>query len=141
MPEAIRHSPRSVPPARRVAVRAAVAAACLLARQPPGRIRAVLTWLRRGSRPATFAQAAALRRDVEAVSLRCAGREGCLPRSLATVLLGRAGGRWATWCVGVRRIAPFGAHAWVEAEGIAVGESYPPGYFVVLFTVPSDQDR
>ena len=45
-------------------------------------------------------------------------------------------GRWPTWCVGARRLPPFGAHAWVEAEGVAVGEEYPPDYFRTFFTVP-----
>jgi hypothetical protein len=31
---------------------------------------------------------------------------------------------------------PFGAHAWVEAEGRPVGEDYPPDYFRTFFTVP-----
>ena len=57
-------------------------------------------------------------------------------KSLATVLLCRWRGAWPTWCVGVRRLPPFGAHAWVEAEGVAVGEDYPPDYFRTLFTVP-----
>ncbi len=81
-------------------------------------------------------QARSARDAVVAVSLRCAGQEGCLPRSLATVLLCRMGGRWVTWVVGARRLPPFGAHAWVEAEGVAVGEEYPPDYFRPLFKVP-----
>jgi hypothetical protein len=31
---------------------------------------------------------------------------------------------------------PFAAHAWVEADGVMVGEDYPPDYFRILFTVP-----
>jgi hypothetical protein len=136
MPEAVFHQPRSVPLPRRAVAYAVVVAARLLATQPPRRIRAVLGRLRRGARPATFAQAKAARDTVVAVSLHCAAREGCLARSLATVLLCRLGGRWATWCVGARRLPPFGAHAWVEAEGRPVGEAYPPDYFRALLTVP-----
>jgi hypothetical protein len=73
---------------------------------------------------------------VVAVSLACSAREGCLARSLATVLLCRLQGRWPTWCVGARRLPPFAAHAWVEAEGVMVGEDYPPDYFRTLFSVP-----
>lgn len=134
--EAIFHDPRSVPLRRRIPVRLAVGAARLLAHQRPRHIRAVLEWLRRGARPATRDQAQAARDAVVAVSLACGGAEGCLPRSLATILLCRLHGRWPTWCVGVRRLPPFGAHAWVEAEGVPVGENYPPGYFRPLFTVP-----
>ena len=96
----------------------------------------MLGWLRRGAKPATFEQAKAARDAVVAVSLHCAAREGCLARSLATVLLCRLRGHWPTWCVGARRLPPFAAHAWVEADGIMVGEDYPPDYFRILFTVP-----
>jgi Transglutaminase-like superfamily len=134
--EAVFYYPRSVPLPRRILARLTVGVARLLATQSPRRIRTVLGWLRRGAQPATFEQAKAARDTVVAVSLTCTGREGCLPRSLATILLCRLHGQWPTWCVGARRIPPFGAHAWVEAEGIAVGEDYPPDYFRTLFTVP-----
>ena len=136
MPEAVFYQPRSVPFPRRVIARAAVGAARLLATQSPRRIRAVLGRLRRGAAPATFEQAKAARDTVVAVSLVCAAREGCVPRSLATVLLCRLGGAWPTWCVGARRVPPFAAHAWVEAGGIMVGEDYPADYFRPLFKVP-----
>jgi hypothetical protein len=137
MPEAIFHRPRSVSLSRRVPARVVVGAARLLATQSPRRIRRVLGFLRRGTEPATFEQAQAARDAVTAVSLTCAAREGCVPRSLATILLCRLRGRWATWCVGARRIPPFGAHAWVEVGGIPVGEDeYPPDYFRTFFTVP-----
>jgi transglutaminase superfamily protein len=136
MPETVFHQPRSVPLPRRAVAYAVVGAARLLAAQPPGRIRAVLGQLHRGATPATFDQAKAARDTVVAVSLHCAAREGCLARSIATVLLCRLGGRWATWCVGARRMPPFGAHAWVEAEGRPVGEDYPPDYFRTFFAVP-----
>ncbi|MFF7549278.1 lasso peptide biosynthesis B2 protein [Streptomyces canus] len=134
-PEAISHDPHSVPLRHRITVRLAVGAARLLARRQPRHIRAVLELLRRGARPATVDRTRHARDAVVAVSLACAGREGCLPRSLATILLCRLHGQWPTWCVGVRRLAPFGAHAWVEAEGVPVGEEHPPDYFRRLFTV------
>jgi hypothetical protein len=135
-PEAVLHDPGSVPLGRRMLVRVAVGAARLLATQPPRRIRRVLGFIRSRARPATIEEARAARQAAVAVSLACGGREGCLPRSLATVLLCRLRGSWPTWCVGVRRLPPFAAHAWVEAEGVAVGEDYPPDYFRTLFTVP-----
>jgi hypothetical protein len=137
MPEAVVHRPRSVPLPRRVLARVVVGAARLLATQSPRRIRTVLEFLRRGTKPATFEQAQAARDAVTAVSLTCAAREGCVPRSLATILLCRLRGRWASWCVGARRVPPFGAHAWVEVGGIPVGEDeYPPDYFRKFFTTP-----
>jgi hypothetical protein len=136
MPEAVFYQPRSVSLPRRILAYLTVAAARLLAAQSPRRIRTVLGWLRRGAKPATFEQAKAARDTVVAVSLTCAAREGCVPRSLATILLCRLHGRWPTWCVGARRLPPFAAHAWVEADGVMVGEEYPPDYFRTFFTVP-----
>lgn len=135
-PEALYLDPRSVPLPRRILAHLAVGTARALATQPPGRIRKLLGRLQRGSRPATFEQAKAARDTVVAVSLTCAGREGCLPRSLATILLCRVRGQWPTWCVGARRLPPFGAHAWVEVDGLPVDEDYPPDYFRKFFTVP-----
>jgi Transglutaminase-like superfamily len=135
-PEAIAHDPRSVPLRRRIPAHIAVGAARLLATQPPRRIRTVLGWLRRGAEPASFEQAKQARDTVMATSLLCAAREGCLPRSLATILLCRLQGRWPTWCVGARRVPPFGAHAWVEIDGAPVDEPYPRDYFRTFFTVP-----
>jgi hypothetical protein len=135
MPETVTYDPRSVPVGRRAAAHLTVGLARLLARQSPRRIQRVLSVLRRGAAPATIAEAQAARDTVTAVSLTCGGREGCLPRSLATVLLCRMRGRWATWCVGARRHPPFGAHAWVEADGQMIGEEYPADYFRVLIVV------
>lgn len=134
--EFVFYDPRSVALPRRILAHLAIGAARLLATQSPGRIRRLLGWLSRGTQPATFEQAKAARDTVVAVSLTCAGREGCLPRSLATILLCRLCGRWPTWCVGARRIPPFGAHAWVEVDGVPVDEGYPPDYFRKFFTVP-----
>ncbi len=136
MPEAVSYHPHSVAFPRRMLVLVAVGAARLLATRSPREIRRILGRLHRGTRPATFDQAKAAREAVVAVSLTCAAREGCLARSLATVLLCRLRGQWPTWCLGARRIPPFGAHAWVEAEGIPVGEDYPHDYFRTFFTVP-----
>ncbi len=135
-PEAITYNPRSLALSRRLLVRAAVAVGHLLAAQPPRRIRRVLGWLGRRAGPASFDEARTAREDVVSVSLACAGREGCLVRSIATVLLCRVRGKRPTWCVGVRRLPPFGAHAWVEVNGVPVGEPYPPDYFRKFFTVP-----
>ncbi|MBT2511226.1 lasso peptide biosynthesis B2 protein [Streptomyces sp. ISL-98] len=134
-PEAMPYHPRSVPLGRRFVARLAVGGAHLLATQPPARIRAVLCRLRRGARPATLAEASTARQTVLAVSLAAGGQKGCLPRSLATVLLCRCYGQWPTWCVGVRSRPPFAAHAWVEAEGVLVGEGTPADYFQRFLTV------
>ncbi|MFG2897466.1 lasso peptide biosynthesis B2 protein [Streptomyces zaomyceticus] len=112
----------------------AVAAARLLMRRSPARIRTVLELLRRGARPATTEEAARSRAEVVAVSVSCAG-EGCVQRSLATTLLCRLRGHWPTWCSGVR-VVPFLAHAWVEVDDEPVDEPYPRGYHTTLIRVP-----
>lgn len=134
-PEALSYQPGSVPLPRRMLAYAVIAVARLLATRSPGRIKTVLGLVRTGARPATYEQAKAARDTIVAVSLTCAAREGCLPRSLATVLLCRLQGRWPVWTVGVRRLPPFAAHAWVEAEGVMVDEDYPPDYFRPLLQV------
>ncbi|PSM42491.1 hypothetical protein C6Y14_14855 [Streptomyces dioscori] len=122
------------PLGRRLAAHTAVAAARLLARLPPRRIRAVLRVAHRGAAPADYARALRARQDVTAVSTLCSGRY-CLQRSLATALLCRLGGAWPTWCTGVRT-SPFAAHAWVEAEGRPVGEPEDTATYRTLLTVP-----
>ncbi|EIV90644.1 lasso peptide biosynthesis B2 protein [Frankia sp. QA3] len=122
-------------PSRRLGAMAAVGAARLLATQSPARIRRVLARLGAGAQPADYATALAARQAVMAVSLTCRGARGCVPRSIATTLLCRMTGSVPTWCVGVRTVAPFAAHAWVEAEGAIVGEPMPPGYLRALLAV------
>ncbi|MFJ3099050.1 lasso peptide biosynthesis B2 protein [Streptomyces hydrogenans] len=125
---------RRLPPHRRLLPLSVVCIARLLAKAKPVRVRQMLELARRGAVPATAEQALAARRHVVSVSLRCAG-QACLQRSIAVALLCRMRGTWPTWCTGVR-VNPFGAHAWVEAEGSAVGEPYPPGHYRALLTVP-----
>ncbi|MFE6526423.1 lasso peptide biosynthesis B2 protein [Streptomyces sp. NPDC057794] len=129
--------PTGVPFTRRLAARLVLLPTLALSLLPPRRIRAVLAVLRRGAVPATAAQALNARNALCAVSLRCAGPKGCLPRSLGAVLLCRLGGTWPTWCTGVRVVPPFTAHAWIEADGRPVDEGVPDDYFARLISVPA----
>jgi len=122
-------------PRRRVAPLLAVAAARVLTRTSPGRMRRILAFACRGAVPATTAQTLAARTAVVAVSARCAG-EGCVQRSVATALLCRVRGVWPTWCSGVRT-EPFRAHAWVEVDGEPVGEPASTALFHRVMTVPA----
>lgn len=110
--------------------RCAVGVARLLVLLPPARLHRLLGVISSGTRRAGYAEAARARRSVVAVSTRCAGL-GCLQRSVATVLLCRWHGQWADWCTGFRT-QPFGAHAWVEADGRPVDE---PGDMTAFTTV------
>ncbi|MGW2184489.1 lasso peptide biosynthesis B2 protein [Streptomyces sp. NPDC001719] len=133
--------PVGVPLGHRLAARAVLPSALLLARLSPRRVRALLAVLRRGAAPAGRGRAQAARDAVCAVSLYCAGPRGCLPRSVAAALLCRVWGVWPTWCAGVRVVPPFAAHAWIEAEGRPVGEGVPDNYFSRLLTVePAGRD-
>ncbi|MFJ9950800.1 lasso peptide biosynthesis B2 protein [Kitasatospora sp. NPDC091207] len=126
--------PAPRPPWRsRPAALTAIALARVLETLPPHRIRRLLLQLRRGARPATPAQAGAARQAVVALSVRCAG-QGCLQRSLAAALLCRLHGSWPTWRTGVR-LAPFRAHAWIEADGVPVGEPAELAHFQPVMTI------
>jgi hypothetical protein len=105
---------------RRLVALAAVGVARPLSDLSPRRIRQVLNLLSRGTRPASYEQALRARSATVTVSVRCAGL-GCLQRSIATVLICRLRNRWPDWCSGFRT-EPFGAHAWVEVDGVPVGE-------------------
>ena len=124
--------------------RATAVAAVLIARivsfLPPHSLKRVLGLLARSARPATYQEAAAAREAVNTVSLACRAREGCLPRSIATAVLCRMDGAWPSWRTGVRRLPPFEAHAWVEADGRMVAEPYPPDYFISLITVSPEPE-
>lgn len=123
-----------LPLRRRPPVLVATAAARLIVLLRPHRVRRVLTAVRRGAAPATTEQALAARRAVVAVSARCAG-EGCLQRSVATALLCRMRGVWPDWCTGVRT-EPFRAHAWVEVDGLPVGEPHQSAAYHRMMVVP-----
>ncbi|MCK9898707.1 lasso peptide biosynthesis B2 protein [Frankia sp. Cpl3] len=129
-------------PGRRRATRAVVAlpvtvVARGLVRLPPARLRQVLDAAAAGTRPAGYQQTLAAMEAVTAVSRTCRDPSGCLPRAVATALLCRVLGRWPTWRTGVRTAGSFAAHAWVEADGLAVGESFPPDAYQPVITVRS----
>ncbi|WP_344015413.1 lasso peptide biosynthesis B2 protein [Streptomyces thermospinosisporus] len=120
---------------RRAKVRTAVLAGLLLARMAPHRIRSFMRRAVGGARKAEYETVDAYYRAVAAASPRCAGWQGCLPRSIAVALLCRAEGRWPDWNVGVRRTPPFAAHAWLEAGGRIVAEPGTPTAYGVLMHV------
>ncbi|MFE4359782.1 MULTISPECIES: lasso peptide biosynthesis B2 protein [Streptomycetaceae] len=137
-PAVAEQAPR-LPLHRQIAPRCAAGAARLLVRLPPARLQRVLRVISRGTRPAGYAETARARRSVVSVSTRCAGL-GCLQRSVATVLLCRARGRWADWCTGFRT-QPFAAHAWVEIDGRPVDEPGEMGVFQTVLAVRRPERR
>ncbi|KAF4408866.1 MULTISPECIES: lasso peptide biosynthesis B2 protein [Streptomyces] len=129
-------SPVRVGPLDHLLARTAVGVARVLAKRSPERICAILTRVRAGSRPATYAQAKRARDTVLTVSVRCCGKNACLPRSLAAVLLCRVRGVWPEWCAGVVAAPPFAGHAWIEAEGHMVDEFLDETTYKKLCRVP-----
>ncbi|MFJ5681000.1 lasso peptide biosynthesis B2 protein [Streptomyces sp. NPDC093097] len=87
----------------------------------PYRMERLLRRLSRGAAPASHQEALRARSDVVAVSSRCAGQY-CLERAVAAALLARMRGRWPDWVSGVN-LMPFAAHAWIEVDGVPVGEA------------------
>ncbi|WP_071936562.1 lasso peptide biosynthesis B2 protein [Rhodococcus sp. 2G] len=132
----VTYDPRSLPFARRFAARIAGLCGHLLAHIAPVHLHRFLSIARTRAKPATVEEASQAWTDVITANIACDGPQACLTRSLATVVLCRFRGVWPTWVVGVRRSPPFGAHAWIEVEGMPVGESYPAGYHVPLVSVP-----
>jgi hypothetical protein len=122
---------------RALTVRCVVSVAYLITYVRPQQIRRLLVELSRGVRPSTREQVEAARAAVCGVSERCAG-EGCLQRSIATVLLCRLEGHTPSWCSGYRT-APFVAHAWVEADGVPVSE--PPEVASYRRVLTTDEGR
>jgi hypothetical protein len=115
-----------------VCARMAVGLAFLICRASPGVLRRLLERVVRNGRRPPMYDALRYRAAVVSVSSVCAG-EGCLPRSVATVLLARFHGYGLSWCTGIRD-APFAAHAWVEVDGQAVGEPGDIGTFRRMLT-------
>ncbi len=99
------------------------------------RLARVLRTASRHASPATAASAERARAVVETVSLRCASPQGCLPRSLAILVLCRVRGQRVTWRIGTHS-PPAAAHAWIEAGGHPVGEPFDPRlvYAVIITT-------
>ena len=115
-----------------------VALAIVLSKTNPDLLFRILSKIKSGARRADLHTAVAARDAVVAVSLICAG-EGCLPRSIATALFCRHRGQWPNWCVGAR-VDPFHAHAWVEVDGVAVGEFCPPDSLIKLIEIRANLD-
>lgn len=53
------------------------------------------------------------------------GRAACLENSLAAVLTAAVRGRSVDWCIGAR-LAPYAAHAWIQAGDTHAGEPDTP---------------
>ncbi len=117
-------APIALTPGEHQRGRVAIAAARLLIAalgKRPARLHQALTVFARSAAPAPYEAAEHARNVVTTLSPRCGSGYGCLPRSIATVLLCRQHGTWPTWKSGVR-FPPLASHAWIEADGRPVAE-------------------
>lgn len=126
-------------PALWLDTRLAICLARGLTRLSPYRLEQAMTVLRGKARPATADEADEALRSVLSSSLALNAHKACLPRSIAAALTSRLLGRWPTWCTGVGVTPPFNAHAWVEVDGVPIGESDNGTGFTRTITVaPAD---
>lgn len=109
----------------------------LLSLFPPRIIICALKSLRIGATKPEVSDVTRWRSEVNSVSTRCRG-DGCLQRSLAVMLLARSDGALPDWRVGVRA-TPFLAHAWVELDGVPIGENTSLDEFRTLLFVKGHQ--
>lgn len=122
----------AVSPVERALALAAVVRATRLVRRPPEQIAARLRRSVARRSAASSSEAERARQVVCAVSVRCRGSQGCVLRSVATVLYCGLRRRSLTWCTGFA-LEPFRAHAWVEVSGAPIGElPEVSGYHVAL---------
>lgn len=126
---------RVLPLKQRVLIGLVVITAHTLAGRRPRWIRGIIRLLHRGSHPGTYEQVKAAQDSITTVSSAYSQQHWCMQRSLATILLCGLRGLSATLCIGIRGSVLTGAHAWVEAEGVPVGEDYTQDYRV-LYTLP-----
>lgn len=68
------------------------------------------------------------------------GRAACLEISLTAAWLAAIQRRTVTWCHGVQ-VRPYTFHAWVEADGLPVGEPATTSSFLRTMTIPARTPR
>lgn len=64
------------------------------------------------------------------------GRAACLEISLTATWLAALRGRAVGWCHGVQ-VHPYTFHAWVEADGVPVGEPATTSIFLRTISIPA----
>ncbi|MFD6142069.1 lasso peptide biosynthesis B2 protein [Promicromonospora sp. NPDC060271] len=64
------------------------------------------------------------------------GRAACLEIALTATWLAALRGRAVTWCHGVQ-VHPYTFHAWVEADGVPVGEPATTSTFLRTMSIPA----
>ena len=108
-----------------------------LIKLPPKKLSEVIEKLSKNTRKALPKEVESWRTSINSINVRCAGN-GCLQRSVAVMLRGRIARRPPDWVSGFQ-VSPFIAHAWVEVDGIPIGEEMDLSNFQKILFVKGGQ--
>lgn len=108
-----------------------------LIKLPPNKLSEVIEKLSKNTRKALPKEVESWRTSINSINVRCAGN-GCLQRSVAVMLRGIIARRTPDWVSGFQ-VSPFIAHAWVEVDGIPIGEEMDLSNFQKILFVKGGQ--
>lgn len=108
-----------------------------LIKLPPKKLSEVIEKLSKNTRKALPKEVDSWRTSINSINVRCAGN-GCLQRSVAVMLRGIIARRTPDWVSGFQ-VSPFIAHAWVEVDGIPIGEEMDLSNFQKILFVKGGQ--
>lgn len=108
-----------------------------LIKLPPKKLSEVIEKLSKNTRKALPKEVESWRTSINSINVRCAGN-GCLQRSVAVMLRGIIARRTPEWVSGFQ-VSPFIAHAWVEVDGIPIGEEMDLSNFQKILFVKGGQ--
>ena len=108
-----------------------------LIKLPPKKLSEVIEKLSKNTRKALPKEVESWRTSINSINVRCAGN-GCLQRSVAVMLRVIIARRTPDWVSGFQ-VSPFIAHAWVEVDGIPIGEEMDLSNFQKILFVKGGQ--
>lgn len=108
-----------------------------LIKLPPKKLSEIIEKLSKNTRKSLPMEVEGWRTSINSINVRCAGN-GCLQRSVAVMLRGIIARRTPDWVSGFQ-VAPFIAHAWVEVDGIPIGEDMDLSNFQKILFVKGGQ--
>lgn len=109
-----------------------------LIKLPPKKLSEIIEKLSKNTRKAFPKEVESWRISINSINVRCAGN-GCLQRSVAVMLRGIIARRTPDWVSGFQ-VSPFIAHAWVEVDGIPIGEEMDLSKFQKILFVKGGQE-
>lgn len=109
-----------------------------LIKLPPKKLSEIIEKLSKNTRKAFPKEVESWRISINSINVRCAGN-GCLQRSVAVMLRGIIARRTPDWVSGFQ-LSPFIAHAWVEVDGIPIGEEMDLSNFQKILFVKGGQE-